>query len=119
MNINAKMSEMYSNIDRVMSLTFADSSDGEYLKAYLGTRSLQKKASRAVRKGIFIGTDEAPFNAHIGSRFGLNNLTYEVIEKMVMDNIRDKYGSIAILRAVSLTDDGTAIGRTRLVSGHK
>ena len=38
---------------------------------------------------------------------------------MVMDNIRDKYGSTAILRAVSLTEDGTAIGRSKLVGGHK
>jgi len=37
----------------------------------------------------------------------------------VMDSIRTKYGSTAILRAVSLTDDGTAIGRSKLVGGHK
>lgn len=37
----------------------------------------------------------------------------------VMDGIRNKYGSTAILRAVSLTEDGTAIGRSKLVGGHK
>ena len=36
-----------------------------------------------------------------------------------MDDIRNKYGSTAILRAVSLTEDGTAIGRSKLVGGHK
>ncbi|WP_399632630.1 DNA polymerase thumb domain-containing protein [Sporosarcina sp. SG10008] len=37
----------------------------------------------------------------------------------VMDDIRNKYGSTAILRAVSLMEDGTAIGRSKLVGGHK
>lgn len=36
-----------------------------------------------------------------------------------MDDIRNKYGSTAILRAVSLTDAGTAIKRSSLVGGHK
>ena len=36
-----------------------------------------------------------------------------------MDQIRSRYGSTAILRAVSLTDAGTAIKRSRLVGGHK
>ncbi len=37
----------------------------------------------------------------------------------VMDDIRNKYGSTAILRAVSLTEAGTAIKRSELVGGHK
>lgn len=37
----------------------------------------------------------------------------------VMDGIRNKYGSTAILRAISLTDAGTAIKRSALVGGHK
>lgn len=37
----------------------------------------------------------------------------------VMDSIRNKYGSTAILRAISLTDAGTAIKRSALVGGHK
>lgn len=37
----------------------------------------------------------------------------------VMDGIRNKYGSTAILRAISLTDAGTAIQRSELVGGHK
>lgn len=36
-----------------------------------------------------------------------------------MDALRDKYGSTAVLRAVSLTDAGTAIKRSSLVGGHK
>ena len=36
-----------------------------------------------------------------------------------MDSLRNKYGSTAILRAVSLTNAGTAIKRSRLVGGHK
>jgi len=36
-----------------------------------------------------------------------------------MDEIRTRYGSTAILRAVSLTDAGTAIKRSTLVGGHK
>ncbi|MFJ7933736.1 DNA polymerase thumb domain-containing protein [Sporosarcina sp. NPDC096371] len=37
----------------------------------------------------------------------------------VMDNIRNRFGSTAILRAISLTDAGTAIKRSELVGGHK
>ncbi len=36
-----------------------------------------------------------------------------------MDDIRTRYGPTAILRAVSLTDAGTAIKRSTLVGGHK
>jgi DNA polymerase V len=36
-----------------------------------------------------------------------------------MDMIRSKYGSTALLRAVSYTDAGTAISRKGLVGGHK
>ena len=37
----------------------------------------------------------------------------------VMDSIRNKYGSDAILRAVSYTNAGTARHRSKLVGGHK
>ncbi|WP_040228637.1 Y-family DNA polymerase [Bhargavaea cecembensis] len=36
-----------------------------------------------------------------------------------MDAIRSKYGPAAILRAVSYTDAGTAVGRAKLIGGHK
>lgn len=37
----------------------------------------------------------------------------------VMDEIRSRYGSMAIMMAVSLTKHGTAIERSKLVGGHK
>ncbi|MBE1556914.1 UV damage repair protein UvrX [Sporosarcina limicola] len=36
-----------------------------------------------------------------------------------MDALRNKYGSTAVLRAVSYTEAGTAIKRSKLVGGHK
>jgi DNA polymerase V len=36
-----------------------------------------------------------------------------------MDSIRNRYGSAALLRAVSYTDAGTAVKRSKLVGGHK
>lgn len=36
-----------------------------------------------------------------------------------MDKLRQKYGPTAVLRAVSYTDAGTAVGRASLFSGHK
>lgn len=36
-----------------------------------------------------------------------------------MDQIRNKYGSTALLRAVSYTDAGTARARSKLIGGHK
>lgn len=37
----------------------------------------------------------------------------------VMDQIRDKYGSSALLRAVSYTPEGTSVYRVKTVGGHK
>lgn len=37
----------------------------------------------------------------------------------VVDKIRDRYGSAAILRAISFTDAGTSLKRSALVGGHK
>ncbi|WP_279326596.1 DNA polymerase thumb domain-containing protein [Aeribacillus kexueae] len=37
----------------------------------------------------------------------------------VMDQIREKYGSGALLRAVSYTEAGTSLHRSRLIGGHK
>ncbi|QQZ10934.1 DNA polymerase thumb domain-containing protein [Heyndrickxia vini] len=37
----------------------------------------------------------------------------------VVDKIRDKFGSAAVLRAVSFTEAGTALKRSALVGGHK
>lgn len=37
----------------------------------------------------------------------------------VMDSIRDKYGSTAILRATSYTDAGVTIGRSSKIGGHQ
>ncbi|MFP3360636.1 UV damage repair protein UvrX, partial [Planococcus sp. SIMBA_143] len=37
----------------------------------------------------------------------------------VVDRIRNRYGSGALLRAVSYTEAGTARHRARLVGGHK
>ena len=36
-----------------------------------------------------------------------------------MDNIRNRFGSTALLRAVSFTDAGTAVKRSSLIGGHK
>lgn len=36
-----------------------------------------------------------------------------------IDALRNKYGSNAILRAVSYTEAGTAIERDKLIGGHK
>ncbi|MER2005855.1 MAG: UV damage repair protein UvrX [Psychrobacillus sp.] len=36
-----------------------------------------------------------------------------------MDHIRNKYGSTALLRAVSYTEAGTSVNRAKLVGGHK
>ncbi|MEK3981656.1 UV damage repair protein UvrX [Psychrobacillus sp. FSL K6-2836] len=36
-----------------------------------------------------------------------------------MDSIRNRYGSAALLRAISYTDAGTAVKRSKLLGGHK
>ena len=37
----------------------------------------------------------------------------------VVDKIRDRFGSAALLRAVSFTEAGTSLKRSALVGGHK
>ncbi|HJF33720.1 MAG TPA: UV damage repair protein UvrX [Sporosarcina psychrophila] len=37
----------------------------------------------------------------------------------VIDSLRNKYGSTAVLRAVSYTEAGTAVDRAKLIGGHK
>lgn len=77
------MSEMYSDIDLVMRLTFADSSDGDYLGRRVGEHGVyRKQAASAIRKGVFVGSNDKPFNPPTGSRFSLDGYNYEVIEKV-------------------------------------
>ncbi|HAQ06382.1 MAG TPA: UV damage repair protein UvrX, partial [Bacillus bacterium] len=62
-------------------------------------------------------------NLAVDSEFQLNLFERNGWKKKelgyVMDNIRSRYGSAALLRAVSYTAAGTARHRAALVGGHK
>jgi len=55
----------------------------------------------------------------VNQQLSLVEVDNEKRRKLGMDGIRSKYGSKAILRAVSYTPAGTALHRARLTGGHK
>lgn len=76
-----ELAETYSNMDLLLIRTFADSSDGDDLERRVGDHGIKrKKASAAIRKGIFRTGQDEPFAVNIGSRFRLGDIVYKVIE---------------------------------------
>lgn len=81
--IAMELAETYSDLDLVLRLTFADSSDGEYLERRVAEHGVKKKyASKAIRKGIFVSSQSQPLEIPIGSRFQLNEIIYVAIDRM-------------------------------------
>lgn len=92
------MAEMYSDIDVMYDRTFADTADGSDLERRVAEHGVDRKqASRTIRKGVFIGQDERPFNVPIGSRFSINAITYETIEKITEGEYRLRSESYGIV----------------------
>lgn len=76
-----ELAETYSNMDLLLIRTFADSSDGDDLERRVGEHGVKrKKASAAIRKGIFRTGQDEPFAVNIGSRFRLGDIIYKMTE---------------------------------------
>lgn len=69
--------------------------------------------SIAVTLSSIVDDNEMQLSLFDKSRWKKRELGYTV------DRIRSKYGSKALLRAVSYTDAGTAVYRSKLLGGHK
>lgn len=78
-----EVAEAYTDLDRVLRLTFADTADGEFLERRVGEHGVQKKkASAALRSGVFTDTEGKPLNVAIGSRYRLDDVVYAVVASM-------------------------------------
>lgn len=76
-----EFAENYSNMDLLMQRTFADSADGDDLEKRVGEHGVKrKKASKAIRRGVFTDGDSAPFSIAEGWRFQLGDIVYAVKE---------------------------------------
>lgn len=74
------MAEMYSDIDIMYRLTFADTADDEERR--VSEHGVKKKASRANRKGIFLNTANKPLIVPEGFRFHLGDQVYRVLDSI-------------------------------------
>jgi len=82
-----KLSKVYTSLDKIIDLTFADTSTGEYLERRTSEFGVHRKpATKAHRKGIFKSNANAPIDVPIGSRYGAESLTYVVIERLSLGN---------------------------------
>ncbi len=80
-----KLAEFYSDLNVFLDLMFADTADGEYLSRRTAELGVYKKdATPAIRKGIFRDSNGALMDIPVGSRFSLENVTFEVIEKVTV-----------------------------------
>lgn len=93
-----RLAEIYSDLDVVLQLVYADTSDGEFLErrtAEFGVN--RKRASAAIRRAIITDTNSAAFDVPIGSRFHLNEIVYEVIERITQGEYRVRSETLGIL----------------------
>ena len=84
-----ELAQMYAELDIVLRLAFGETTTGEYLdKRAADFGVYRKKATPAVRKGIFTDGNNVPFNIPIGSRFRLNDTVYVTTEKITDGQFR-------------------------------
>ncbi|WP_368653774.1 baseplate J/gp47 family protein [Ornithinibacillus sp. 4-3] len=79
----AELAMVYIWIRQILNLIYADTAEGEYLErrtAEFGTN--RKRATVAIRRGLFFGEEEIPFDIPIGSRFFIDNLYYVATERL-------------------------------------
>ena len=80
---SVELAQMYIEAERILRLTFAESSFGDYLErrtAELGVH--RRPATHAIRLGLMTGTSGNPFDIPLGSRFVIENMHYETITRL-------------------------------------
>mgnify|MGYP001400287803 CR=1 FL=1 len=84
----AELAQMYAELDILMRLTFADTASGEYLTmraAEIGVT--RKSATKARRRGLFYDRNNSPMDVPIGSRFRIDDVIFQVIEKQTVGDV--------------------------------
>ena len=78
-----EMAEVYSNLDVILRITFADTSDGDFLERRVSEHGVKRyKATAAIRKGVFTDTNGAPLDIPLGRRFRINDTVYALQERL-------------------------------------
>lgn len=81
-----ELQNMYIELDNILNQTFADTAVGDYLIRRCAERGINiEPATKAIRKGEFVPSN---VDIPIGSRFSLNVLNYQVIEKISDGNYK-------------------------------
>ncbi|WP_442601737.1 baseplate J/gp47 family protein [Paenibacillus sp. KN14-4R] len=79
----AELSQMYAAMDTNVNLSFADTASGEYLDRRAHDYGIvRKSATKARRKGLFYGNNEAPIDVPLGSRFSIEKLNFVVVDRI-------------------------------------
>lgn len=79
-----ELTQAYITLDYIYSKLDANNLHDEELELFVNQRTgiERKKATKAIRKGIFSKTDSSPLNVPIGSRFTGEDLYYKVTKKI-------------------------------------
>lgn len=78
----AELAQLYAELDINRNLASADTATGEYLSQITAQHGVNRQAATAAKRtGLFFDADETPFNVPIGGRYGIDDLTYVVIEQ--------------------------------------
>lgn len=79
----AEMAQMYLVLKNNIDLVFADTSVDEYLDRLANQLGLSREpATKAVKRGTFYDMNDNLMDIEIGSRFSIDNLVFQAIEKI-------------------------------------
>jgi uncharacterized phage protein gp47/JayE len=74
---------MYIELDTILKLAFASTSNGDYLAMRAAEAGIQRiAATYALRKAFFYATDNVAMDVDIGARFSIDGLIYATTEKI-------------------------------------
>lgn len=78
-----KLAEAYFKLSNNLDLVFLDTAEGDYLTRKCAEYGIERKqATQAIRKATFKNASNALMDVPISSRFRINDITLEVIEKI-------------------------------------
>ncbi|QTH46542.1 baseplate J/gp47 family protein [Cohnella sp. LGH] len=79
----AELAQLYIDLDINYNLSFADSAAGDFLSRRTAEFGINRRAAtKAIRKGLFFGSGGVPLNVPIGSRYAIEELTYNVVTQI-------------------------------------
>lgn len=82
-SVAAEMARMYADLDINWNLSFADTATGDALTRRAAEYGVNREpATKAKRKGLFYGQNNAPMDIPIGSRFSLGPVNFIALKKM-------------------------------------